>query len=117
MNRNLAAVVTLWAMLAAGNAVAGKVNMPKEGSYEFDFCPIGHGKTFSAGDKFFVMNYDLNAIVGSTQPGQAFDRMVARSFGMYANVNDHQPESTICVLTYLDVAQLWMDQHGKLDRL
>jgi len=115
MNRNLAAVVTLCAMLAAGNAMAGKVNMPKEGSYEFDFCPIGHGKTFSAGDKFFVMNYDLDAIVRSTQPGKAFDRMGARCFGIYANVNDHQREAGICELTDLDGDKWWMDYHGNPD--
>jgi hypothetical protein len=34
MNRKLATVMTLGAMLATGSANAGEVNMPKEGSYE-----------------------------------------------------------------------------------
>jgi hypothetical protein len=115
MKRIIVAVVWAFAVLATGSATAGKVNMSKEGSYEFDFCPIGRGKTFSEGDKFFVMNYDLDAIVKSTPPGKAFDRMGARCFGIYVNVSDHPRESGICELTDLDGDKWWMDYKGTWD--
>jgi hypothetical protein len=115
MNRILITVLAGWALLAADSAVAGKVNIPKEGSYEFDFCPIGRGKTFSAGDKLFVMNYDLDAILRTTPSGRAFDRMGARCYGIYANVSGRQQESGFCELTDLDGDKWWMEYRGNPD--
>src|SRR4051812_17337005 len=111
----LVAGMTMVAMFAADGATAGKVNIPKEGSYAFDFCPIGRGKTFSSGEKFFVMNYDLDAIVRSTPSGGAFDRMGARCYGIYANINDRQREAGICEITDLDGDKWFMDYHGNAD--
>jgi hypothetical protein len=51
--------------------MAGKVNMSREGSYAFDFCPIGQAKTFSNGDKLFHMQYDLIALLRTNLPGRA----------------------------------------------
>lgn len=73
MKRLLVSVLTLGAVLAGGDAMAGKVNMPKEGSYAFDFCPIGQAKTFANGEKLFHMHYDLNALLRTHTPGGAFD--------------------------------------------
>lgn len=115
MNRNLAAVVALWAMLAADSAMAGKVNIPKEGNYEFDFCVIGRGKSFSAGDNLFVLHYELDANVNSVPPGRAFDRMGSRCYGLYINLNGKPRESGICELTDLDGDKWWMDYRGTWD--
>lgn len=115
MNRNIVLTVVAVAVLATEGVDAAKVNIPKEGNYEFDFCPIGRGKTFSAGDKLFVMNYDLDAILRSTPPGRAFDRMGARCFGIYSNVNGRQQEAGFCELTDLDGDKWWMDYRGNPD--
>ena len=56
MNRIFITVLAGWALLATDSAMAGKVNIPREGSYEFDFCLIGRGKTFTAGDKLFFIH-------------------------------------------------------------
>ena len=115
MNRKLAVVMTLGAMLAAGSAMAGKVNIPKEGSYEFDFCVLGSGKTFSADDKLFVISYMGDANLKSTPPGRAFDRMGARCYGIYFNITGRQQESGICELTDLDGDKWWMEYRGNAD--
>lgn len=115
MKRIIVAIATAGAMLAAGGATAGKVNMPKEGSYEFDFCVTGHGKTFSDGDKLFVISYEGDANLKSTPPGRAFDRMGARCYGVYFNINGRQQETGICELTDRDGDKWWMDYHGNPD--
>ncbi|HWQ37828.1 MAG TPA: hypothetical protein VNM24_04325 [Burkholderiales bacterium] len=112
--------VSVMAIAVAGvvlstESLAGRVTMPKEGSYEFDFCPIGRGKVFSAGDKLFVMNYDLEAVLRSTPAGKAFDRMGARCFGIYSNISGRQQEAGICELTDLDGDKWWMDYRGNPD--
>jgi hypothetical protein len=115
MKQLLVCAAATAAIALSASAIAGKVNIPKEGNYEFDFCPIGRGKTFSAGDKLFVMNYDLDAVLRSTPSGKAFDRMGARCFGIYSNINGRQQEAGICELTDLDGDKWWMDYRGNPD--
>jgi len=116
MKRALTVAFGIFAASMAGSALAGKVDIPKEGSYEFDFCPIGHGRTLSdPAGKVFEIHYDLDAIVRSTTPGRAFDRMGARCYGLYTNLNGKQTEIGLCELTDLDGDKWWMDYHGNPD--
>lgn len=115
MKRMTIVVMMMGAALAASTAEAGKVNLPKEGNYEFEFCVIGGGKTFSSGDKLFVISYMGDANLKSTPPGRAFDRMGARCYGIYSNINGRQQETGICELTDLDGDKWWMDYHGNPD--
>ena len=115
MKQFIGALVGTIALLAMGSAIAGKVNIPKEGTYEFDFCPILRGKTFSEGDKLFLLHYDLDAVVRSTPAGRAFDRMGARCLGMYSNLSGRQQEVGMCELTDLDGDKWWMDYRGNPD--
>jgi hypothetical protein len=115
MKRIMVLAMVAGTVLTSSGVDAARVNMPKEGNYEFELCPIGRGKTFSADDKLFVMNYDLDAILRTTPPGRAFDRMGARCFGIYSNVNGRQQESGICELTDLDGDKWWMDYRGNPD--
>jgi len=115
MKRVSIAGLAVAAVFMATGASAGKVNIPKEGSYAFDFCPIGQGKTLSNPDNIFVMQYDLNAIVRAASPGAAFDRMGARCYGVYTNLNGKQAETGVCEMTDLDGDKWWMDYHGNPD--
>ena len=116
MRQIIMAFVAVGMMASAGAAVAaGKVSIPSEGSYQFDFCPIGQGKTFSNTDKIFAIQYDLHAIIRGIPPNGAFDRMGARCYGMYTNLNGKQAENGICELTDLDGDKWWMDYHGNSD--
>ena len=108
-------IAAVCALSTQDAAVAGKVNLAREGSYQFDFCPIGQGKTFSNGDKLFAIQYDLNALLRTTSPGGPFDRMGARCYGLYTNFNGKQAETGICELTDLDGDKWWMDYHGNPD--
>lgn len=115
MKRTLVVLAAAGGLVAAGGAAADKVSLPKEGSYEFDFCPIGQAKTFSNGENIFHMQYDLNAIVRAKQAGSAFDRMGARCLGLYSNLNGKQAETGLCEMTDLDGDKWWMDYHGHPD--
>ena len=110
MKRTTIAVFAAAAICVCGTAGAGKVNIPKEGSYAIDFCLIGRGNTMSApGDKFFVFTYAVDAITRSTPPGGPFDRMGARCYGVWKNSDGSVTEAGGCELTDLDGDKWWMD--------
>jgi hypothetical protein len=115
MKLALAVSAFMVAISTAGPAFAGKVNIAKEGKYAFDFCPVGRGKTFAGGDKFFVMSYELDAVLRSTPLGGPFDRMGARCYGLYKNINGVPREAGVCELTDLDGDKWWMDYQGTWD--
>lgn len=112
MTRLQFATIFVSAALVAGHAEAGKVDMPNEGGYTFEFCPIGTAKTFSDNDKFFVMAYDLNAVTRTTPPGLVFDRLGGRCYGIFANVSGRMQDSGFCEFTDLDGDKFWMDYIG-----
>ena len=116
MKLALAVAIGVVAVSTAGSVFAGKVNIPKEGSYEFDFCPIGRGRTLSdPAGKIFEIHYDLDAIVRTNPQGRPFDRVGARCYGLYKNINGTQTEVGLCELTDLDGDKWWMDYHGNPD--
>ena len=115
MTRLEIAAIFIGVTVFASNAGAGKVNLPHEGMYTFEFCPIGTAKTFSDDDKFFVMTYDLNAVTRTTPPGQAFDRLGSRCYGIFANVSGRLQDSGFCEFTDLDGDRFWMDYVGHAD--
>jgi hypothetical protein len=114
MKRTTIAVFSVAALCVCGTAGAGKVSIPKEGKYAIDFCVVGHGKTLSVGDKFFAISYEVDALTRSTPPGGAFDRMGARCYGIYKNVDGTASHSAACELTDLDGDKWWMDVMGVL---
>jgi hypothetical protein len=115
MKRLLTAAMAVSAIIGAGSVSAGKVNLPKEGNYEFEFCVIGHGKTFSSGDKVFVISYEGDANLRTTPSGRPFDKMGARCEGIYTKLNGQQNETGVCELTDVDGDKWWMDYHGLPD--
>src|SRR5262245_44612413 len=115
MRRGLILALGAAALCAAGSAWAGKVNIPKDGSYAFDFCPVGHGKTLTGGDKFFVMSYEIDAVTRSNPPDRAFDRMGAHCYGLYKNMAGRQQELGVCEMTDQDGDKWWMEYQGASD--
>ena len=104
------ALLAAWTW-ASGTASAAKVNIPKEGRYAFDFCPVGHGKTLSGGSNF-VLAYEIDAITRSTPPDGPFDRMGARCYGIYKNIQGTPSESGVCEMTDIDGDKWWMNYQG-----
>jgi hypothetical protein len=99
----------------SGAALAGKVNMPKEGSYEFDFCSVGRFKVMSAGEEVFVSHYDVVANLRTEPPGRAFDRMASQCYGVYSRLNGQHQELGVCELTDQDNDKWWMSYRGNAD--
>ena len=108
-------IAMLAALLLCGEVNAGKVNIPREGTYEFDFCVIGRGKSLGDGKPLFLLHYELDANVFSVPQGKAFDRMGSRCYGQYFSLNGVPREQGICELTDLDGDKWWMDYRGNAD--
>ncbi len=115
MSRNLAAVITLWAMLAASSAIAGKVNMPKEGNFEFAWCYVAQGKAITSGDKLFVITYHGVANSHSDPTGRPFDQMGGRCYGTFATINGKSQGFGVCELADQDGDKWWMEYHDNAE--
>lgn len=105
-------------MIALGSpnpAVAGKVNMPKEGPFAFEFCTIVQPQILSGGDKFLVNHYKNFANLRADSPGKPFDRSGSVCYGTYANLNGRQQDFGICEVTDQDGDKWWMEYHGAAD--
>jgi hypothetical protein len=115
MRHALAVAVGLVAVATAGSAFAGKVNIPKEGSYEFNFCSVGETRIMTSGDTVFVNQYKVIANLLTQPPGKAFDRMSSLCYGVYAKLNGRSQEFGVCELTDVDGDQWWMEYHGNAE--
>lgn len=110
--KRLKFAVMMGAALVASAAEAGKVNIPKEGGYEFDFCSIGSFKAMSNGEKVFVSHYEVVANLRTDPGGRAFDRMASLCYGTYSRLNGRHQENGVCELTDQDGDKWWMDYRG-----
>jgi hypothetical protein len=99
-------------LLSAGSAFAGKVNIPKEGSFDFRFCNVGEEQTLASTDKVFVSHYRIVAATLTEPAGKPFDRMSALCYGTYANLNGRQQDFGVCEMTDQDGDKWWMEYHG-----
>jgi hypothetical protein len=99
-------------LFTAGPAIAGKVNIPKEGSFEFQFCQVGEEQTLSAPDKVSVGHYRIVASTFTVPAGRAFDRMSGLCYGTYAMLNGRYQEFGVCEMTDVDGDKWWMEYHG-----
>lgn len=112
MKRLILALAAAGAALVAGNALSAKVNMPKEGTYEFDFCVIGHSKVLVEGDNVLVVHYEGTSNLRTEPAGRPFDRMASRCLGLYTKLNGRHQETGVCEQTDQDGDKWWMDYHG-----
>jgi hypothetical protein len=115
MKRILLVLAATGMLNVSGTGMAGKVTMPKEGAYEFDFCSIGRFKTMSSGDEVFVSHYDVAANLRTEPPGRPFDRMASQCYGVYARLNGQHQESGVCELTDQDNDKWWMSYRGNAE--
>lgn len=112
----VAAVVGGFAIAGlAGPATAGKVNMPKEGAYDFDFCATGVGEGFASGDKVTVSHYRNVANVRTEPGGKPFDRSGATCLGTFANLNGKMQDFGVCEVTDMDGDKWYLEYHGNAD--
>ena len=103
------------AVVMSHDALAGKVNMPKEGSYEFDFCTVAQGKSMSMGEKNFVTGYHIVANVKTDPPGKPFDHMGGRCYGTFMILNGRSQDLGVCELVDQDGDKWWMEYHGNTE--
>jgi hypothetical protein len=108
-------VCSVVGMLVSATAIASKVNMPREGNYEFDFCTVAQGKSMSVGEKYFVSGYHIVANVKTDPPGKPFDRSSARCYGTYMILNGKSQDLGICEVVDQDGDKWWMEYHGNVE--
>lgn len=80
-------------------AVAGAqaaVSMPKEGSFEFNFCFVTDVTHVAVGEKVFVGGFQNRAAMHSVKPGGPFDLQGARCFGSYSNAEGEYSDHGYC---------------------
>ena len=101
--------------IVAAPAWAGKVNMPKDGSYNFDFCTIGSGTTIAANDQLYVSHYSGSAVLISQPPGGAFDRQSAKCWGTLGIVKGKGSHLGYCDIVDMDGDKWLMEYRGAPD--
>src|SRR3954453_23784845 len=104
------------AMLVAGGATAAKVNIPHEGSFEFDFCLTSETQPpLIGGDKAFVSHYKTIANIRTEPSGKPFDRQSVYCYGTFAGINGRMQDFGVCEATDADGDVWWLEYHGKPD--
>ncbi len=109
MRACMVAMIGMGALLAAGGAAAGKVNMPKKGSYELVFCVVDQAKSLSGGEKHFVSHYEGISMVRTEPPGKPFDRTSGVCYGTWMNLNGRQRGFGMCEMIDMDGDKFWME--------
>jgi hypothetical protein len=115
-SKTLTISVGVVALFSAGFAAAAKVNLPQEGSFEFDFCLVSETMPpLKGGDKFFVSHYKNAANIRTDPPGKPFDRQSAFCYGTFAALNGRNQDFGICEATDADGDVWWLEYHGNPD--
>lgn len=115
MKRTIVLSLCLCTAAVSGTAWAGKVSMPKEGSFELKFCTIGSGTTILANDQVYATHYAGSATLVATTPGAAFDRQTARCWGTLGIVGGKGRHLGYCDIADMDGDKWLMEYHGKED--
>ncbi len=68
--------IAVLAGFTAGSAFAGKVSMPKEGPFAFDYCAVSEGQLLTSSDKVLVAH---DKTIANIAPNQRADRLIALS--------------------------------------
>ena len=110
-----AAAVGLFAVFTWTPALAGMVNMPKEGAYELKFCTVGSGTTIAANDQAYISHYSGTAVLSTQPSGGPFDRQAAKCWGTLGIVKGKASHLGYCDLVDMDGDKWLMEYHGKED--
>lgn len=109
MKTSTMVAIGMGAMLIAGGATAGKVNMPKKGNYELVFCVVDQQKSLSGGDKFFVSHYQGISMIRTEPAGKPFDRTSGVCYGTWMNLNGRQRGFGMCEMIDMDGDKWWLE--------
>ncbi len=112
-NRTVFAIAAL--AFCSTPALAGKVNLPREGNYELKFCTIGSGTTILATESVYASHYSGVATLSTQPPGGAFDRQTARCWGTLGIVKGKASHLGYCDLADMDGDHWLMEYHGAAD--
>lgn len=119
-NRHYRLLVAMVAVAAAltsvpTHGIAGKVNMPKEGSYELRFCTVGDGTVPVANENVYVTHYSGVAVLNAHSAGGAFDRQSARCWGTLGIIKGKASHLGYCEVIDEDGDKWLMEYFGKAD--
>jgi hypothetical protein len=94
----------LGAVLLLGliGTASGAVTLPKEGSFDTNFCFSGTGESMPLTDKALAGSYRMFATVQSIPPGGAFDQSASQCIGVYHMINGTTVETGYCDLVDAD---------------
>jgi hypothetical protein len=112
MKSVLVSAAAIVGVMMSSGAIGGKVNIPKEGNFEFTFCVSDQARTMSAGDKVFVSHYHGIANTITNPAGGPFDRSSAVCYGIYTRLNGKEQGLGVCEVVDMDGDRWWMEYRG-----
>jgi hypothetical protein len=102
-------------LCTTGVAYAGKINMPKEGSFQLQLCAVGNATPILANDQVYITHYSSTALLSSTLAGGPFDRQTARCWGTLGTGKMRPSHTGYCEMVDADGDKWWMDVKAKDD--
>lgn len=101
-------------VMAFGGAAFG-ADMPKAGSFKFDFCFVGQGETLTVDKHFTVMHYTANTSLRTEPAGGPFDRQSGRCWGTLGSVAGKSQEFGYCEVVDQDKDRWYLEYHGNAE--
>lgn len=90
------------ALMSAMATSQAAVTMPKEGSFDFNFCFVSDATHVAISDKSYVGSFQNRAAMHSNRAGGAFDLQGARCFGYYGNLDGAYSDQGYCEIVDAD---------------
>jgi len=83
--------------------------MPREGSFDFNYCLAGKASPLAAAGDAVAGSLELTAAIWSNPPGGAFDGQGSHCVGTWAMIDSAYVDSGYCVTTDADGDRFLMD--------
>lgn len=106
-NRGFVAVITAACAFAGTGSVAAP--MPKEGSFDFNFCLSGRTNALQVSESLMGGSFEATAGIYSNVAGGAFDGQGSHCLGTWAVVDGKYSDSGYCMTTDADGDRFLMD--------
>lgn len=96
MNPLLRSLLLVLPCVVVGAEAGAAVTLPREGSFDFNFCFVSDATHVTLTDKVFAGSFVNRAAMHSLRAGGAFDLQGARCFGYYGNLEGDYSDQGYC---------------------
>ena len=100
------------ALVMAWSGAALGADMPKEGSFKFDFCFVGQAETMTVDEQRSITRYTAITNLRTEPAGGPFDRQSGRCWGILSNLSGKPKEYGYCELIDQDKDAYYIEYHS-----